>query len=110
MNEEQYELLKKTYALASETNRILHAQRRNAFIGSIVKMAIYMAMIILPFYYLMPYLKTAMDTANSASQKIQEVQGTINKIQGATSQVSGQLQDFNKMINNVQQVIPGAKK
>ncbi len=106
MNEEQFELLKKTYALASENNRILHAQRRNAFIGSIIKIAIYAAIVILPLWYMLPYLQQAMGMLNTAQQRMNEVQGAMNKIQGATNQVGGQFQDMNKFIEELQKSIP----
>ncbi len=106
MNEEQFELLKKTYALASENNRILHAQRRNAFVGGIIKIAIYAAIVILPLWYMLPYLQQAIGMLNTAQQKMNEVQGAMNKIQGATNQVGGQFQDVNKFLQDFQKNLP----
>ncbi|MFM2414888.1 MAG: hypothetical protein RI911_581 [Candidatus Parcubacteria bacterium] len=109
MNEEQYELLKKTYTLASENNRMLHASRRNAFVGSIIKIGIYAALVIVPLWYVMPYLQATMSALNTAQQKMQEVQGAVNKIQGATNSVGNQFQEVNKMIGDFQKVIPGTR-
>jgi hypothetical protein len=110
MNEEQFELLKKTYSLASENNRMLHANRRNAFIGSIIKIGIYAAIVILPLWYMLPYLQATMNALNAAQQKMQEVQGAVGKIQGVTNQVGGQFQDINNFIGEIQKNIPGTKK
>lgn len=95
MNEEQYELLKRTFALVSENNRMLHAQRRNAFIGSVIKMVLWAAFIILPLYYLLPMLNNAMTQLN-------KVQGALNQVQGATQQVSTQFGGINDVINQLQ--------
>ncbi|MFZ2593400.1 MAG: hypothetical protein WAX38_01350 [Minisyncoccia bacterium] len=97
MNEEQYELLKRTFALASENNRMLHAQRRNAFLGGLIKIVIYAAFIILPLYYLLPMLQTAMTQLN-------KVQGALNQVQGATKQVSDQFGGVNDVMNQLQQL------
>jgi hypothetical protein len=106
MNEEQYELLKKTYALVSENNRMMHAARRSAFIGGVIKIIIYVAMIVVPIYYLLPYLNATLQQLNVMSQKAQEMQGTFNSIQSAGQQVGGGMQDINKLIQELQSQLP----
>ncbi len=109
MNEEQYELLKKTYTLASENNRMLHAQRRNAFIGGLIKIAIYAALVIVPLWYMLPYLQQAIGMLNTAQERMSEVQGAMNKIQGASNQVGGQFQDMSKFLEDFQKSMPSVR-
>jgi hypothetical protein len=97
MNEEQYELLKRTFSLASENNRMLHAQRRNAFIGGLIKIITWAAFIILPLYYLLPMLQSAMTQLN-------KVQTTLNQAQDATKKVGNQFSGLNDVMNQLQDI------
>jgi hypothetical protein len=73
------DLLKETYKLTRENNRMIHAMRRNAFIGGIIKIVIYAALIGVPIWllvtYVYPILNTAVGTLNQVQGQVQQVQG-----------------------------------
>lgn len=76
------ELLEKTFEFARENNRMLHAQRRAAFIGGIIRLIVWLGLlVILPYYlytlYIQPYLpalQNAYATAKGASDTAQSIQ------------------------------------
>ena len=90
-------MLRETYRLSKENNQMLHAMRRNAFWGGIIKFIIYAAFVIVPLWFYMQYLAPVMNEALSA---MQQMQGT-----GAKAQA--QLSDFQNMIKELQSKIPG---
>lgn len=97
------QLLKETYQLARDNNRMLHAMRRNAFLGGILKLAIYAVLIGVPLYffatYVMPILNTTVNTMN-------QMQGQLKSAQDAGAQVGAQFEGMNKMLEQIKN-IPG---
>ncbi len=57
--------------LTRENNRMLHAMRRNAFIGGIVRFAVWIALIIIPLWLYMQYVAPVMQSTMAAMQQIQ---------------------------------------
>jgi hypothetical protein len=91
------DLLKETYKLARENNRMIHAMRRNAFIGGIIKIVIYVALIGVPIWLLFTYVYPILNTAIGA---LNEVQGQVEQVQGAGSA------GFNNLMGQIKN-IPG---
>lgn len=93
--ETDQELLKRTYELARENNRMLHAMRRNAFIGGLIKMAIYGALIIVPLWYftttVLPLLNSAVGAMNNVQGKAVEFGAGVEGVQGTLNQLKGLL-------------------
>ena len=81
--------------MTKENNAMLHSQRRWAFIHGIIKIAIYAAMIGFPLYY---FVQNVLPMLNSGVEKLNEVQKTIGKVQGATQNVGGQFDELNKFL------------
>ncbi len=71
------------YRLTRENNRMLHAMRRNAFWGGILKFIFWSAILIAPIWFYMTYLNA---TVEKMLHTIDQVQGTGAKAQ---AQVSG---------------------
>jgi hypothetical protein len=78
--------------LAKENNRMLHAMRRNAWIGGIVKLFIWGALFILPLWLYMQYLAPIMGTMTEALNQLQQMQGAGTQIQGQFSDLSATVQ------------------
>ncbi|MCR4325908.1 MAG: hypothetical protein NUV59_03870 [Patescibacteria group bacterium] len=95
--ESEHDLLKKTYDLARENNRMLHAMRRRAFWGGIIKFIFYAVLLLAPLWLYMQYLAPMVD---QALQTMQQVQGT-----GAKAEA--QLSSFQEMLREFQSKIPG---
>ena len=81
---------KELYRLARDNNRMLHAMRRNAFIGTIIKFLLYAGLFIaLPLWLYVTYLAPI---AENALGVLEQVQGVSD---GAQSQVNS-FQEFLK--------------
>lgn len=82
-------LLEQNLKLTKENNRMLHAMRRNAWLGGVFKLVMWAAFIIIPFWlylqYLAPVMQSAMDTIN-------QVQGTGAKAQAQFSDLNASMQ------------------
>ena len=89
--------LEETYRLAKENNAMLHAMRRNAFWGGILKIIIYAAFILVPLWFYMQYLAPVM---NQALEAMQKVEGT-----GANAQA--QISSLQNIIKDLQSKVPG---
>jgi hypothetical protein len=90
MTPEQHALLLETHQLVRENNKMLHAARRSAIIGGILKIAMYAAFIVLPTYFfytnIVPMLTAtsekvgaAQETVQDATQKMQNITNTIEQ-------------------------------
>lgn len=89
-------LLEQILKLTRENNRVLHAMRRNAWLGGIFKLVVWAGLIILPFYlyaqYLAPVMQSAMDT--------------INQVQGTGAKAQAQFGDINAAMKKLQDQFP----
>ncbi len=83
-------MIEETYRLAKDNNRMLHAMRRNAFLGGILKFAFWIiVVVVLPLWlyvtYLAPLLENAMET--------------MEKVQGTGAQAEAQFADFQNALH-----------
>jgi predicted PurR-regulated permease PerM len=96
--ESEQELLRETYRLAKENNKMLHAMRRNAFLGGLLKIVIYFVLfIVIPVWLYMTYLAPVVD----------QMLKTMNQIQTAGTQAQTQMTDWQKTFQDLQAKIPG---
>jgi hypothetical protein len=95
MTPEEKHLLQETYMLAKENNSFLRASRRNAFIGGIIKLALYGAMVLVPGYY---FLTTVLPKLNSAVEQINTVQTSVK---GAGAQLQSVTNTANQYTTQV---------
>lgn len=84
MDDEEKQQLEETHQLAKENNDMLHAMRREALIGRVVKVFMVLAAIGIPLYlyfsYVQPYLEEARET-------FQDVQGQMQRVEDAPDSV-----------------------
>ena len=82
--------LEKLYDMVRENNSMLKSQRRAAFVGSIVKVVWWVAILIvfpyLTWLYIQPYLNTLTDQYTTAQQKGAQLQ---NQAQDLQKQIGG---------------------
>lgn len=97
MNDQQ---LEEMYRLVRENNKMLHAQRRGAFLGGIVKILVWCAMIGVPIWLYLTYLAPVMQTALTAAQQIQAAGSN------AQTQISGAQDALKKLQEQLQNIIP----
>lgn len=95
--------LDEIYRLTRENNRMLHAMRRNALLGGIIKFALYAALILGPLWLIQPYLSSLIATMN-------QLQGALEQVHGAGMQSQTQLQGLEEALKKVQSYIPSLPK
>lgn len=96
MTPEQEALLKETYELARDNNKMLHAAKRNAFIAGTFRVVMYAAFIVLPMYF---FYTTIVPMLNDTAAKVNSVSA---KVQGAQTQVQSMgdtLQQYKNLLN-----------
>ena len=90
--------LQEIYRLTKENNQMLHAMRRNAFLGGLFKFVFYaIILIVLPLWLYMTYLAPIM----------QQMLDTMNKIQSAGNQAQTQMTSWQQTLQNLESKIPG---
>ena len=82
--------------LVKENNRMLHAMRRNAWLGGIFKFVVWAGLIVLPFYLYMQYLAPIMGSMLDA----------MEKMQGTGAQAQAQFSDLNAALKGLREKFP----
>ena len=79
---------------------MLHAMRRNAFLGGIIKLLIYAAIVIIPIWFYFQYLAPVM----------QQMLKTASDFQSTGAKAQTQMSDWQKTLQSIQSKIPGLQK
>lgn len=82
--------------LTKENNHMLHAMRRNAFLGGLFKLILWAALIILPLWLYMEYLAPV----------VQSMIETMQTLQGTGASAQAQFGDLNNALQRLQQQFP----
>jgi predicted PurR-regulated permease PerM len=90
------DLLQQTYQLAKENNRMLHAMRRHAFISGIIKLLVYAALLVIPFWLYIQYL----------SPQVDRILKTMNQIQGTGASAQAQMTEWQQTLKDLQGKLP----
>jgi len=92
--------LEEIFRLTRENNRMLHAMRRNAFLGGILKLAIYAAMVVIPLWLYLQYLAPV----------VNDMQKMLVQVQGTGAQAQAQVQGLQQLLGGLQQYIPALQQ
>ena len=84
------------HKLTRENNKMLHAMRRNAFLGGILKLIIYGIFLLAPIWFYMTYLNAS----------VQQMMHTLDQIQGTGTQAQVKLNSFEKTWQDLQAKLP----
>ncbi len=88
------------YELAKENNRMLHAMRRDAFVGGIIKFVIWIAIfIVIPYVVYVTYLEPQLQGIQSAYQQFNESAGTLSGAANDLEQLKNQVPNFSDLLN-----------
>lgn len=91
--------LEEVYKLAKENNNMLHAMRRDAFVGGILKFIFWILLfVVLPYIAYVTYLAPYIKSIESAYQNLNEQANTLS---GAAQD----LEDLKKQIPNVGDIL-----
>lgn len=88
--------LEQILKLTKENNRMLHAMRRNAWLGGIFKVLLWAGLIIIPFWLYMQYLAPVMQSAMD----------TMDQLQGTGAKAQAQFSDLNNAMQKLQDLYP----
>lgn len=88
--------LEQILKLTRENNRMLHAMRRNAWLGGVFKIVMWAAFIIIPFWLYMQYLAPVMQSAME----------TMNQVQGTGAKAQAQFGELNNAMQKLQNIYP----
>ncbi|TSC86435.1 MAG: hypothetical protein G01um10148_421 [Parcubacteria group bacterium Gr01-1014_8] len=75
---------------------MLHAMRRNAWLGGIFKVLLWAGLIIIPFWLYMQYLAPVMQSAMD----------TMDQLQGTGAKAQAQFSDLNNAMQKLQDLYP----
>ena len=92
--------LDEIYRLTRENNRMLHAMRRNAFLGTLFKLLVYGGIALLSFWAYLQYI----------NPMLEQLLKTMQQMQGTGTQAQVQLQGLQDALKSVQSYIPSLPK
>ena len=86
------------YRLVKENNKMLHGMRRTAFWGGLFKLLIWAGLIAAPIWLYSVYLAPI----------VQNLQQTMNQVQGVSSQAQGQLNGLGDVFKQLEAKLKSA--
>jgi uncharacterized oligopeptide transporter (OPT) family protein len=96
---ESDDLLRETYRLTLENNRLLHKMRRSAFWSRWISFIVYGALLVAPIWFYMQYLSPVVDQMYKTVQQVQgtgaQAQAQLTGLQQAWQQFESKLPGFN---------------
>jgi hypothetical protein len=100
-DDDHEELLERTYRISRENNKMLHSMRRSAFLGGIIKLIVWAALLGIPIWLYVQYINPVLSNVVSKVNQVQEVGGEIGvQFDGVTG-----------LINELQNLpLPGFKQ
>jgi predicted PurR-regulated permease PerM len=87
------EMLRETYRLAQENNKLLHKMRRTAFWHGLITFIVYAALIVAPVWFYSQYLSPVVDQMFKAVQQVQGTGAQASAQFNSLQQAWQQLQD-----------------
>ena len=94
MTPEEKSLLERTYKMAEENNAILRGIRRSNRWSTVFRVLYWVIIIglgVVSYYFVQPYLTTAMNLYNQVQSQIHNVQAGLNEVQNTASSVKSML-------------------
>lgn len=93
-------MLRRIYDLAKDNNRMLHAMRRNAFVGGFFRLVLWAVAVFIPLYMYFVYFQPV----------ISELTSSIGAMKAAGASASAQAGQFGAQLSNIQELfnkLPG---
>ncbi len=87
------ELLRETYRLTLENNKILHKMRRSAFFGRIFTLLFYALLIVAPLWLYVQYMAPI----------VEKMLQTVQQIQGTGAQAQAEFASFQELFEQIQE-------
>lgn len=85
-------MMEEIFKMTKDNNKMLHSMRRRAFIGGLLKILLYLALLLTPIWFYMTYLNDSVQglmksveqmqgTGSSAMQSFSDLQNTLKELQ-----------------------------
>ncbi|MEK7613712.1 MAG: hypothetical protein AAB439_02450 [Patescibacteria group bacterium] len=92
--------LEEVYKLAKENNKILHAMRRDAFVGGVLKFVFWIVLfVLLPYIayvvYLQPYITTLQGAYDNLNEKADTLSGAAKDLE----EIKSKIPDVGSLLN-----------
>lgn len=95
---EDEELLERTYRISRENNQMLHSMRRSAFLGGIIKLIVWAALLGFPIWLYIQYVNPLLTSVTS----------TVNQVQEVGDEIGVQFDGVSSLINELRNLpLPG---
>lgn len=92
--------LEDVYELAKENNRMLHAMRRDAFVGGIMKFVFWIVLfVVLPYIAYTVYLAPYLSGIQSAYNNLNEQAGTLSGAAKDLEEIKNQIPNIGNLLN-----------
>ena len=91
------DLIRETYRLTLETNKILRKMKRNAFWGGIIRTIVYAALLAAPIWFYLSYMAPVID----------RMLNEVHQIQGTSVQAQTKFSELESTWNQFKSKIPG---
>ena len=90
-------MLQDIFKMTKENNKMLHAMRRNAFIGGILRFVIWILLfVVAPYWIYMTYLAPV----------VQQMNATLTSFQGTGAKAQAQFGSLQETLKNLEEKIP----
>mgnify|MGYP001570194382 CR=1 FL=1 len=92
--------LEEVYKLAKENNKILHAMRRDAFVGGVLKFVFWIVLfVLLPYIAYVVYLQTYITTLQGAYDNLNEKADTLSGAAKDLEEIKSKIPDVGSLLN-----------
>ena len=91
------DLIRETYRLTLENNKILRKMKRNAFWGGIIRTIVYAALLAAPIWFYLSYMAPVID----------RMLNEVHQIQGTSVQAQTKFSELESTWNQFKSKIPG---
>jgi hypothetical protein len=93
--ESESELVRRTYELAQDNNRMLHAMRRNAFFGGLFRLVLWIVAVGVPLYLYFVYFQPV----------VEQLMQSIGAMKAAGASAGAQAGQFSAQLSNLQELL-----
>ena len=100
------DMLNDLYKMTKENNQMLHAMRRHAFVGGVLKLIIWVILFLAPIWFYMTYLNADVQkilvTFGQLQTSGQNAQAKINALQNSFQNVLGNIPGYPHATTTIQ--------
>lgn len=93
--ESESELVRRTYELAKDNNRMLHAMRRNAFFSGVFRLILWVVAVGVPLYLYFVYFQPV----------VEQLMQSIGAMKAAGASAGAQAGQFSAQLSNLQELL-----